>query len=92
MKTRIVILGCMALFSACVTTQSITFLQPTYFPQPTYQFSENSVSESKVYLGRVLFYDPILSGDSSISCASCHSSYNAFSHTDHKLSHGIRGE
>jgi cytochrome c peroxidase len=40
-------------------------------------------------LGRILFYDPILSKDNSISCASCHSSYNAFSHTDHDLSHGI---
>ena len=37
----------------------------------------------------MLFYDPILSKDYSISCASCHSPYNAFAHTDHDLSHGI---
>jgi cytochrome c peroxidase len=43
-------------------------------------------------LGRILFYDPILSKDSSISCASCHSPYNAFAHTDHDLSHGIRDQ
>lgn len=36
-----------------------------------------------------MFYDPILSADSSISCASCHSQYNAFAHVDHDLSHGI---
>lgn len=44
---------------------------------------------SLILLGRTLFYDPILSADSSISCASCHSPYNAFAHTDHALSHGI---
>ena len=37
----------------------------------------------------MLFYDPILSRDSSISCASCHSSFSAFTHIDHDLSHGI---
>ena len=37
----------------------------------------------------MLFYDTRLSKNNSISCASCHSSYNAFAHTDHNLSHGI---
>ena len=40
-------------------------------------------------LGRVLFYDPILSENNSISCESCHSPYSAFTHIDHALSHGI---
>lgn len=40
-------------------------------------------------LGRLLFYDPILSANNSISCSSCHSSYNGFAHADHALSHGI---
>ncbi len=43
----------------------------------------------KVELGRMLFYEPLLSKDNTISCASCHSPYNAFAHTDHDLSHGI---
>lgn len=43
----------------------------------------------RINLGRALFYDPVLSADSSVSCASCHSPYNAFAHTDHALSHGI---
>lgn len=47
------------------------------------------LNKEKIYLGRQLFYDPILSLDSSISCASCHSPFNAFAHSDHKLSHGI---
>ncbi|HMW39741.1 MAG: cytochrome-c peroxidase [Saprospiraceae bacterium] len=47
--------------------------------------------EAAFQLGRLLFYDPGISSDSSISCSSCHSSYNAFAHGDHRLSHGIRG-
>ena len=43
-------------------------------------------------MGRILFYDPILSSDNTISCASCHSPYNAFSHSDHQLSHGINDQ
>ena len=31
----------------------------------------------------------MLSRNNSISCASCHSPYNAFTHVDHALSHGI---
>ncbi len=62
---------------------------PSYFPQPAYNFKSNPLKTEKVNLGRVLFYDPILSRDHSTSCASCHSPYNAFAHTDHDLSHGI---
>lgn len=58
---------------------------------PTYHYDTiaNPLTPEKVYLGRVLFYDPILSADSTISCASCHSQYTAFTHVDHPLSHGI---
>lgn len=63
---------------------------PQYFPKPVYDFSQNPLNPQKVELGRLLFYDPILSADSTISCASCHSPYNAFAHTDHDLSHGIQ--
>ncbi|MBL4708571.1 MAG: c-type cytochrome [Flavobacteriales bacterium] len=62
---------------------------PNYFPKPEYNFRNNPLDSSKVELGRLLFFDPILSKDNSISCASCHSPYNAFAHTDHDLSHGI---
>jgi cytochrome c peroxidase len=64
-------------------------LWPSYFPKPAYDFSKHSVNEEQVELGRKLFYDPVLSFDSSTSCASCHSPFNAFAHVDHKLSHGI---
>ncbi len=62
---------------------------PSYWPKPNYNFTENPLSKEKIAIGKLLFYDPILSKDNSISCASCHSSYTAFTHTDHELSHGI---
>ena len=65
------------------------FYAPSYFPKPIYNFKENPLDSATIELGRILFYDPILSKDNSISCASCHSPYNAFAHTDHDLSHGI---
>ncbi|MEN9699473.1 MAG: Cytochrome peroxidase [Bacteroidota bacterium] len=49
----------------------------------------NYASEAGFELGRALFYEPLLSKDSSISCASCHLSYTGFAHVDHPTSHGI---
>lgn len=62
---------------------------PKIFPKPVYDFSKNPLSENKIKLGRALFYDPILSRNNMISCASCHSQFSAFTHVDHALSHGI---
>lgn len=62
---------------------------PLDFPKPVYDFTKNSLSQSKIQLGRALFYDPILSRNNMISCASCHSQFSAFTHVDHALSHGI---
>jgi cytochrome c peroxidase len=79
--------------AACVL--AFTIGQPEFFevpagwPQPIYDLSKNKLTQEKVDLGRMLFYDPILSRDSTISCESCHSSYVAFTHVDHALSHGI---
>jgi cytochrome c peroxidase len=63
--------------------------RPVHFPAPVYDLEANPLTTEKVELGRALFYDPLLSADQTISCASCHSPYNSFSHTDHDLSHGI---
>jgi cytochrome c peroxidase len=65
---------------------------PTHFPKPVYDLTKEKITKDKILLGRVLFYDPILSNDNTISCASCHSPYNSFAHTDHKLSHGINDQ
>lgn len=60
---------------------------PANWPKPAR--AVNQLRPDEIALGRLLFYDPILSRDSSISCASCHSPFNAFAHSDHALSHGI---
>lgn len=62
---------------------------PENWPNPKYNFENNRLTEPKILLGRVLFYDPILSANNTISCASCHSPFSAFTHIDHPLSHGI---
>lgn len=67
------------------------FYIPDGFPDPVYKFQNNPVSDAGFALGRKLFYDPILSRDSTISCGSCHQQFAAFSHAGHNLSHGING-
>lgn len=62
---------------------------PANFPAPAYNLSQNPVTEAGFNLGKKLFYDKIISRDSTISCADCHISYSAFSHPDHPTSHGI---
>ncbi|MFT7084439.1 MAG: cytochrome c peroxidase [Vicingaceae bacterium] len=65
---------------------------PNLFPTPTYDFKNNPLDSNKIELGRLLFYDAILSKDNSISCSTCHSPFSAFAHNDHNLSHGINDE
>jgi cytochrome c peroxidase len=53
---------------------------PAGFPEPEFP-ADNEFSEARWTLGKQLFFDPILSRDSSISCASCHLPQFAFSDT-----------
>ena len=76
-------------FCAFKTTTWVEFPKPPNWPKPVYDFTKNPLSEGTIELGRHLFYDPLLSKDSTISCSSCHSQYTAFTHVDHDLSHGI---
>lgn len=85
----IVMICCIVSILSAFKKKEHLFLSPNYFPKPTYLFNNNPLDNNKIVLGRVLFYDPILSKNNTISCASCHSQYNAFAHTDHALSHGI---
>jgi len=69
----------------------IYFEVPKNWQKPVYDFSKNPLTEEGFELGRKLFYDPILSRDNTISCASCHLQQTGFAHVDHDLSHGIDG-
>ena len=62
---------------------------PNYWPEPYIDLSQ--LKQQEIELGRNLFYDPILSEDSSISCSSCHLQATGFTHIDHNVSHGIYG-
>jgi cytochrome c peroxidase len=86
---KIILFGLMAITFCAFTAQKSIFIVPKKWPKPVYDFSKNELTESKIELGKNLFYDPILSADNKISCASCHSPYTAFTHIDHALSHGI---
>jgi cytochrome c peroxidase len=66
-----------------------SFSIPANFPAPVYDFNRNPITKEGVELGRVLFNDPILSRDGSISCAKCHDQRRAFTDNGNVLSHGI---
>ena len=90
MKIKTILVGLGILCTAVYCGVKKNVLQtPEYFPVPHYNFNNNPTSEAKIKLGNNLFYDPLLSANNTISCASCHSPYASFAHTDHDLSHGI---
>lgn len=64
---------------------------PVEFDEPVYDYEGNELTQVGFVLGRTLFYDPILSKDSTISCSSCHQQAVAFAHADHDISHGFDG-
>jgi len=78
-------------FSAFMEGQptEVTFESPEGWPKPAYNFKKSPLTKEGIALGRKLFYDPVLSRNNTISCASCHLSFTAFTHVDHDLSHGI---
>ena len=89
------VLGSIILFSLAFAIFKPTPLYlevPKGWPKPIYNFSKNPLTEEGFQLGRNLFYDPILSRDNTISCASCHLQATGFTHVDHELSHGIDGK
>ena len=89
------VLGLLILICLAFSNQFTTPLYleiPKGWSQPNYDFKKNPLTEEGFQLGRHLFYDPIISRDSTISCASCHLQQTGFTHVDHKLSHGIDGK
>jgi len=54
-----------------------TRIVPNYIREPN--VVTNPVTNAGATLGRVLFYDPALSIDDTVSCSSCHQQGNAFS-------------
>mgnify|MGYP000285982476 CR=1 FL=1 len=67
------------LLASCTKDEPVAYqLQvPTWFPEMEIP-AENELTEARIALGRKLFYEPLLSSDSSVSCASCHLQERAF--------------
>lgn len=62
---------------------------PPGFPDVVFP-ADNAFTEDRWALGKKLFFDPIMSVDSSISCASCHDPRMAFA-DDEAVSPGVEG-
>lgn len=95
MKKEIVFLMILFFLSSCrkdkvgfkATPYSLEI--PSHFPEMVIP-SDNPMTTEGVELGRYLFYEKQLSGDNSISCASCHLPQHSFSDPN-QFSKGISG-
>lgn len=63
---------------------------PKGFPQPSIP-TDNPITQAKIDLGKQLFFDKLLSADSSVSCGSCHFQEFAFAES-RPISIGIGGQ
>ena len=97
MKNAGLLLCCALLWFACrkepaapdpVSPEPL-LLVPPGFPEPSFPVG-NELTPARWALGKKLFFDPVMSADSTISCASCHSPAHAFSDTV-ALSPGVAG-
>lgn len=69
--------------------QPYTIKKPAHYPEVPVP-ADNPMTYDGVQLGRHLFYDPILSADNSMSCASCHFAEKSFA-DGKQVSKGIDG-
>lgn len=69
----------------------VAFNKPSNFPEPTYNFKNNPLTDKGIELGKRLFYDGNLSSDGTVSCGFCHEQTFAFTHHGHQFSHGVEG-
>ena len=72
--------------------QSNLLTYPSYFGEPNLNLDKNPISKEGIALGEKLFFDPILSGNNNISCASCHLPKLAFSDGIAQSTLGDNGE
>ncbi len=72
------------------TTNIYLPIVPQGWPAPSYMFQNNPVTYDGFTLGRYLFYEPLLSLDTTVACGSCHEQTFAFSNgPSHTFSHGV---
>lgn len=66
-----------------------TLAIPSHFPDMPIP-EDNPMTKEGVHLGRLLFYEELLSGDNTMSCAACHSPDHSFTDPN-QFSKGIDG-
>jgi cytochrome c peroxidase len=90
LRTAVLLLIILFLFSFSHLNSGKEYVFPElrYFPEMPVS-RDNPVTEAGAELGRYLFYDPILSADSNISCGSCHKQEYAFSDAPNAFSKGF---
>lgn len=89
MKKGFLLFGFMAFALASCYSVHQVWIAPQTWQKPSYDFAKNPLTPEKILLGRALFHETQLSRNNTVSCASCHLQYSAFTHIDHDLSHGI---
>lgn len=86
----ILLIGCESQPTSTTFAETpVVWSLPDHFPPPPAP-TDNLTTVERVTLGRQLFYEPLLSLDSSISCASCHHPSLAFS-DPRQVSTGVHG-
>jgi len=73
------------------TATPYNFITPSNLPAVVIP-QNNPMTLEGIELGRKLFYDPILSGNNTLSCGSCHNQENGFTDNNRQFSFGINGE
>ena len=91
-KSRMWMMGVVAMLGLAVAGSSLAAggfppLAPLGDPPVP---ADNKMSEAKVELGRLLFFDPRLGGDASISCANCHEPEQGWAFSE-EISRGYPG-
>ncbi|HEV7282145.1 MAG TPA: cytochrome c peroxidase [Pirellulaceae bacterium] len=83
---------CLSLSGAVnrIVAQEAAFEAPLGLP-PIVEPKDNRLSPEKVELGKLLYFDPRLSEDHTISCASCHDPAKGWSNGE-RFASGVRGQ
>ncbi|NNE26895.1 MAG: c-type cytochrome [Saprospiraceae bacterium] len=91
-KLTYILFSAILIFGACGEDSPVVEVSEVQYDPSPYELSyghlpdpelpqDNPLTQQGVELGRMLFYEPMLSRDNSQSCASCHNQLDAFTDT-----------
>jgi len=90
-KSKLMILlaaACIVFICGRTSTTPYPFRELMFFPKMPVS-PQNPVTVEGAAIGRYLFYDPVLSSDSTVSCSGCHNQGSAFSDAQRDFSIGV---